>query len=67
MSTVSSTTRTGIVVGAVLALTWIILGFWAFVFVAAAMAVGALVARVIDGKIDLRSLSDVVRGKRSSS
>jgi uncharacterized membrane protein len=67
VSTVSSTTRTGIVVGAVLALTWIILGFWAFVFVAAAMAVGVLVARVIDGKIDLRSLSDVVRGKRSSS
>jgi len=66
VSTVSSTTRTGIVVGAVLALTWIILGFWAFVFVAAAMAVGALVARV-HGKIDLRSLSDVVRGKRSSS
>jgi uncharacterized membrane protein len=60
-------TRTGIAIGAVLALTWIMFGFWAFVFVAAAMAVGALVARVVDGKLDLRSLSDVVRGKRSSS
>jgi len=64
---VSTTTRTGILVGAVLALTWIVLGFWAFVFVAVAMAVGVLVARVVDGKLDLRSLSDVVRGRRSSS
>ena len=63
----TTTTRTGILVGAVLALTWIVLGFWAFVFVAVAMAVGVLVARVVDGKLDLRSLSDVVRGRRSSS
>jgi uncharacterized membrane protein len=63
----TSTTTTGILVGATLALTWLIFGFWAFVFVAAAMAVGVLVARVVDGKLDLRSLSDVVRGRRSSS
>ena len=62
-----TTTNTGILVGAVLALTWIMFGFWAFVFVAFAMAVGVFVARVIAGRIDLRSLSDVVRGKRSSS
>lgn len=60
-------TQTGIAIGAVLALSWIAFGFWAFVFVAAAMAVGALVARVIEGRLDLRSLADVVRGKRSSS
>lgn len=60
-------TSTGIAVGAVLALIWIVFGFWAFVFVAFAMAVGVLVARVIDGKLDLRSVSDAVRGKRSSS
>jgi len=64
---VTSHTSTGIAVGAVLALTWIVFGFWAFVFVAFAMAVGVLVARVIDGKLDLRSLSDAFRGKRSSS
>jgi uncharacterized membrane protein len=62
-----SHTVAGIFVGAVLALTWIVFGFWAFVFVAAAMAVGALVARVLDGKLDLRSVADAVRGKRSSS
>lgn len=62
-----SHSTTGIAVGAVLALTWIVLGFWAFVFVAVAMAVGLLVARVIDGKLDLRNLADAFRGKRSSS
>jgi hypothetical protein len=60
-------THIGIAIGAVLALTWIVLGFWAFVFVAAAMLVGAFVVRVMDGRLDLRSLSDVVRGRRSSS
>jgi len=62
-----TTTTTGILVGAVLSLTWIAFGFWAFVFVAFAMTVGVLVARVIDGKLDLRSLADAFRGKRSSS
>ena len=62
-----TTTATGIIAGATLALTWIAFGFWAFVFVAFAMAVGVLVARVIEGKLDLRSVSDAFRGKRSSS
>ena len=58
---------TGIAIGAVLALSWLTFGFWAFIFVAFAMAVGYLVARVIDGKLDLRNLADAFRGKRSSS
>lgn len=58
---------TGIAVGAVLALTWITFNFWAFLFVAVAMALGLLVARVIDGKLDLRNLADAFRGRRSSS
>lgn len=57
----------GAVVGAVLALTWIILGFWAAIFVAALMLVGAIIGRVIDGRLDLRALADVFRGRRSSS
>jgi uncharacterized membrane protein len=64
---VTSATRTGIAVGAVLALTAIIFGFWAFVFVAVAMAIGALIGRIVDGKLDVSSLVDVFRGKRSSS
>ncbi len=62
-----TTAKAGILVGAVLALTWVTLGFWPFFFVAFAMAVGAVVGRVIDGKLDLRSLADAFRGRRSSS
>jgi len=62
-----TTTVSGIFVGAVLALSWIVFGFWAFVFVAVAMALGALVARVLDGKLDLGRVVDAFRSKRSSS
>ncbi|MBC7725503.1 MAG: DUF2273 domain-containing protein [Burkholderiaceae bacterium] len=60
-------TRTGILIGAVLALSWITFGFWAFVFVAVAMAIGALVGRVVDGKLDVSNLVSAVQGKSSSS
>jgi uncharacterized membrane protein len=62
-----TTTRFGIVVGATLAVSWVLLGFWAFVFVAVAMTIGAITGRVIDGKLDLSSVVDVFRGKRTSS
>jgi len=64
---VITATKVGIVVGATLAIVWITIGFWAFFFVAIAMIVGAIVGRIIDGKLDLRSLADAIRGKRSSS
>jgi len=62
-------TRTvvGMGVGAVLALSWVALGFWAFVFVLVAMAIGAGIGRILDGKLDVQALTDAVRGKRSSS
>lgn len=60
-------THTGILIGAVLALTGVAFGFWAFVFVAIAMAIGALVARVVTGQTDLNAIVDAVRGKRVSS
>lgn len=62
-----SHTTLGIGVGAVLALSWIAFGFWAFVFVAVSMTVGVLVARVVDGKLDLGNLAAAFRGKRTSS
>ncbi len=52
---------------ATLALTWIVLGFWAFVLVAVAILVGAGIGRVLDGRLDLRALADAFRGRRSSS
>jgi uncharacterized membrane protein len=63
----TSATRTGIFIGAILALTGIVFGFWAFVFVAVAMALGALVGRIIEGKLSVSGLVDAFRGKRSSS
>ncbi|MEX1079138.1 MAG: hypothetical protein WED09_08535 [Homoserinimonas sp.] len=63
----TSSTKFGIIVGAVLALTWIVLGFWAFALVAVAMLAGGLVGRIVDGKLDVRGVADAVRGKRSSS
>ncbi len=62
-----STTKTGMLVGAILALTWIAIGFWACVIVAAAMLIGGLLGRLIDGKLDVRRIADAFRGKRSSS
>lgn len=57
----------GMLVGAVLALTWIEFGFWAFFFVAIAVTIGALVGRFVEGKLDPGAVLDAVRGKRSSS
>lgn len=60
-------TQTGIMVGAVLAISWAVFGFWPFVGIALAIAIGALIGRIVDGKLDPSSLVDAVRGKRSSS
>ncbi|MCT2226044.1 DUF2273 domain-containing protein, partial [Microbacterium paraoxydans] len=43
----------------VLALTWIVWGFWAFLLVTLAMLVGAVVGRIVDGRLDVRALADV--------
>lgn len=60
-------TVTGAVIAGALAVIWIVLGFWAFVLVAAAALVGAVIGRIVDGRIDVRALADAFRGRRSSS
>ena len=60
-------TTLGIVIGGVLALTWVLLGLWAFLFVAVAMLIGGLVGRVVEGRLDVSAVVDAFRGKRSSS
>ena len=57
----------GAAAAAALALTWVVLGFWAFLLVALAMLLGAIVGRIIDGRLDIRALAEVFRGRRSSS
>ncbi|TFB95960.1 DUF2273 domain-containing protein [Cryobacterium sp. HLT2-28] len=59
--------KTGAVFGAILALTWAVLGFWSFLLVAIAMTVGALVGRIMDGELNVTNLVEAFRGKRSSS
>ncbi len=63
----NTASRTGTFVGAILALTWVLFGFWAFLFVAVAMVVGALVGRYMDGRLDVSSLIGAFQSKRSSS
>ena len=62
-----STTQTGILIGATLALTWVLVSFWAFFFVAVAMAIGAMVGRIVEGKLNPTALVDALRGRRSAS
>jgi uncharacterized membrane protein len=62
-----NTTVVGMAVGAVLAIVALTLGFWAFVVVAVAIALGGLIGRIVSGDVDLRRLLDVLRGRRSSS
>jgi hypothetical protein len=60
-------TAIGMAVAALLAIVWIVLGFGAFLLVALAIAVGAVVGRVVEGRLDLGELLAAVRGRRSSS
>ena len=57
----------GAVAAGALAIVWIVLGFWAFVLVLLAALVGAVLGRIIDGRLDVRALADALRGRRSSS
>ena len=56
----------GMLIGAVLALTGIVFSFGALVLVAIAIAIGWAVGRVADGKLDLRGVTDALRGRGSS-
>jgi hypothetical protein len=60
-------TVTGIAIAAALVLTWMTLGFGAFILLALAMAVGAIIGRIVAGDIEFAALLDIFKGKRSSS
>ncbi|KZX21040.1 DUF2273 domain-containing protein [Rathayibacter tanaceti] len=59
-------TLTGVAIGAVLAFAALLFGFWGFVLTAVFMALGAVIARIADGSLDVRSLVDVFRGRTTS-
>lgn len=62
-----SATVTGVAVGATLAITAVAFGFWAMLLVALFMAVGAVIGRTLEGRLDMRGVFDALRGKRTSS
>lgn len=59
-------TTIGMIIGAVLALTWMTLGFGQAVFVGIAIGVGALIGRAVEGRLDVRGLVDALRGRARS-
>jgi len=61
-----SASVTGIAAGAVLAFAILVFGFWGFLLVAVFMAIGLLVGRILDGKLDPRGLANALSGKRTS-
>jgi len=61
-----SPTAKGMLIGAVLALTAVAFGFWAMILVAIALVIGWGVGRVLEGRLDVKSLADTLRGRRSS-
>lgn len=61
-----SPTVTGAVIGAILAASLILFGFWGFLLVALFMGVGALLGRIVSGKLDVRGLASAFSGRRTS-
>ena len=57
----------GIGIGAFLAYMAFAFGFWGFLIAALFMAIGALLGRAWEGKLDLRGVFDALTGRRSSS
>ncbi|WP_166987288.1 DUF2273 domain-containing protein [Canibacter zhoujuaniae] len=59
-------TAAGMLIAAIIAISLFELGFWKTFVVVIAMAIGALVVRIVEGRLDVRALTDVIRGRRSS-
>ncbi|WP_136054729.1 DUF2273 domain-containing protein [Microbacterium sp. K24] len=59
-------TTTGALIGALLALAALLFGFWGFLLMALFAGIGAVVGRIVSGKIDVRGLADAFTGRRTS-
>jgi uncharacterized membrane protein len=60
-------TVVGIAIGAFVAYMSFQFGAWGFIGSLIFMAVGAILGRVVEGKVDLRRVWDALNGRRSSS
>lgn len=61
-----SATVVGALIGAVLAISALVFGFWGFLLVALFMAIGAAVGRIASGKLDVRDLAGALSGRKTS-
>jgi uncharacterized membrane protein len=61
-----SATLTGALIGAVLAVSALLFGFWGFLLVAVFMGIGAVLGRIVSGKLDVRGVADAFSGRRTS-
>jgi uncharacterized membrane protein len=59
-------TVSGALIGAILAVSILVFGFWGFLLIALFMAVGAILGRIVSGKLDVRGLADAFTGRRTS-
>ncbi|MFK0243004.1 MULTISPECIES: DUF2273 domain-containing protein [unclassified Microbacterium] len=59
-------TVVGALSGAILAVSALVFGFWGFLLVAVLMGAGALIGRIVSGKLDIRGLADAFTGRRTS-
>lgn len=62
-----SPTIAGIAAGAFLAFMSFAFGAWGFLGSLLLMAIGGLLGRAAEGKLDLRGVLDAITGRRSSS
>ena len=60
-------TIAGMALGAFVAFMSLQFGLWGFLISLLFMAVGALLGRAAEGKLDLRGVLDAIIGRRSSS
>ncbi|AUZ33433.1 MULTISPECIES: hypothetical protein [Micrococcaceae] len=60
-------TVAGMAMGAFVAFMSLQFGLWGFLISLLFMAVGALLGRAAEGKLDLRGVLDAIIGRRSSS
>lgn len=60
-------TIAGAAIGAFIAFMSLEFGLWGFLVSILFMAIGALLGRAAEGKLDLRGVVDAIIGRRSSS
>lgn len=60
-------TLAGAAMGAFVAFMSLEFGLWGFLVALLFMAIGALLGRAAEGKLDLRGVLDAIIGRRSSS